>query len=319
MSTSFQGAMPADPNRPSQALLSNDLVGRRAARSAVHWSTASLTENRVWHEDQYWINERAKHSRYSFRMLRYWYMERLLDAMRTELGRPLRVLEIGVDRGQTKAFIDGAPRGAYDGALYACWDAADVRPQVDALQRAGYGECLTLNLDDGDSLTEFVVQTRSRYDVIVLLHVLEHLTQPERAVTFLTGSLCANGCIIGGFPVLPSGIAGIRQKQIRQTAQPFGHVSAFSPRRVRKMAEHAGMVTDYAAGAFALRASGSVLENYAWWLRFNVAFGAAFPGWPGEIYFQMRKPPSVHAVPDIAPVPAQPRAAIGKQAGAASA
>ncbi len=258
--------------------------------AAVHWTLDSLTNNRAWQQDDYWINERAKHRRFSFRMLRYWYMERLLREARAQLGRPLRVLEIGVDRGQMKAFVDGAPADADSPALYSAWDAADVKPQTEALARAGYRDCLELNLDDGDSLAEFVSRTRVQYDVIVLLHVLEHLTQPERAVTFLSGSLTSNGRIIGGFPVLPSGIARIRERQIRKTAQPFGHVSAFSPRRVRKMAERAGMLMDYASGAFALRASGSALENSEWWLRANVAFGAAFPGWPGEIYFQLRKP-----------------------------
>ncbi|MCE2989969.1 MAG: class I SAM-dependent methyltransferase [Nitrosomonadaceae bacterium] len=260
------------------------------ASAAIRWALDSLTNNRVWQQDDYWINERAKHRRYSFRMLRYWYMERLLRETREQLGRPLRVLEIGVDRGQMKAFVDGAPSDANAGSLYSSWDAADVKPQTEALTRAGYGNCLALNLDDGDSLAEFVSRTRAQYDVIVLLHVLEHLTQPERAVTFLSGSLAGNGRMLGGFPVLPSGIARIRERQIRKTAQPFGHVSAFSPRRVRKMAERAGMLTDYAAGAFAVRASGSPLENSEWWLRANVAFGALFPGWPGEIYFQLRKP-----------------------------
>jgi SAM-dependent methyltransferase len=258
--------------------------------AALHWPLDSLTNNRAWQQDDYWINERAKHRRFSFRMLRYWYMERLLRETREQLGRPLRVLEIGVDRGQMKAFVDGAPADVNADSLYSAWDAADVKPQTEALTRAGYAECLALNLDDGDSLAEFVSRTRGQYDVVILLHVLEHLTQPERAVTFLSGSLAGNGRMLGGFPVLPSGIARIRERQIRKTAQPFGHVSAFSPRRVRKMAERAGMLTDYASGAFAVRASGSPLENSEWWLRANVAFGALFPGWPGEIYFQLRKP-----------------------------
>lgn len=268
----------------------------RQPSPAWRWSLDSLINNSAWQQDDYWITERAKHRRYSFRMLRYWYMERLMQETREQVGRPLRVLEIGVDRGQMKAFIDGTPRSADAAPLYSTWDAADVKPQTEALNRAGYGECLALNLDDGDSLAEFVSRTRGQYDVIVLLHVLEHLTQPERAVTFLSGSLAGDGRILGGFPVLPSGIARIRERQIRKTAQPFGHVSAFSPRRVRKMAERAGMVTDYASGAFALRASGSALENSEWWLRANVAFGAVFPGWPGEIYFQLRKPARVSAV-----------------------
>lgn len=255
--------------------------------SALRWPVHSLASNRAWHAAGYWINERAKHQRYSFRMLRYWFIDCLLATERQRLGRPLRVLEVGVDRGQMKAFVDGAPG---DRVLYSAWDAADVNPQIESLTAAGYAACHRLDLDDTDSLARFVGDRRGYYDVVILLHVLEHLTRPERAVTFLGAALVAGGAVIGGFPVLPSGIARLRESQIRDTARPFGHVSAFSPRRVRKMAERAGLETEYAAGAFAWRASGSRLEDQRWWLRLNVAFGALLPGWPGEIYWQLRKP-----------------------------
>ena len=54
------------------------------------------------------------------------------------------------------------------------------------------------------------------------------------------------------------------------------------------MAANADLTVDYSSGAFAVRASGSPLEHCAWWLRLNVVFGAAFPAWPGEIYWQLR-------------------------------
>jgi len=257
--------------------------------AASTWALDSLSQNRAWLGDDYGITAAAKSRRFSFRMLRYWYVERLLNAMRSTYKRPLRVLEIGVDRGQMKAFIDGAGHDPANGNLYSTWDAADVKPQLDALERAGYAECLTVNLDDIDSLSAFIAEKRDQYDVIIVLHILEHLTQPERAVTFLSVVLRAYGGIIGGFPVLPSGVAHIREAQLRKTAQPFGHISAFSPRRVRKMAERAGLNVAYASGAFAVRASGSALEDQRWWVRANVAFGAMFPGWPGELYFLFQK------------------------------
>jgi SAM-dependent methyltransferase len=210
--------------------------------------------------------------------------------------RPLRVLEIGVDRGQMKAFVDGAPRSS-DTPLYTSWDTADVSPQKAALEAAGYENCIDLNLDDMGSIANFVSERRGQYDAIVVLHVLEHLTQPERAVTFLAAALNHDGVMIGGFPVVPSGIARLRERQLRRSAKPFGHVSAFSPRRVNKMAERSGLTVDYASGAFAVRASGSMLENQSWWLRANVAFGAAFRGWPGEIYWQFRRPAAAQSRP----------------------
>ncbi len=228
-------------------------------------------------------------------MLRYWYIERLLNIERERLGRPLTVLEIGVDRGQMKAFVDGAPRVNTNASLYSTWDAADVNPQREALSQSGYDVCHQLDLDDCDSLALLVGEKNFKYDAIILLHVLEHLTKPERAITFLSAALKSDGILLGGFPVLPSGVAGLRELQLKKSAQPFGHVSAFSPRRVRKMAERAGLRVDYSSGAFAVRASGSPLEHKSWWLRFNVVFGALLPGWPGEMYWQLRKPAAVES------------------------
>jgi SAM-dependent methyltransferase len=162
-------------------------------------------------------------------------------------------------------------------------------PQQEALDEAGYGLCHQVNLDDSDSLARLIGQLHNQYDAIILLHVLEHLNKPERAIMFLSAVLKADGIVLGGFPVLPSGIARLRERQLQNSAQPFGHITAFSPRRVRKMAERAGLSVDYASGAFAVRASGSPLEHSSRWLRLNIAFGAMFPGWPGEIYWQLRK------------------------------
>lgn len=266
-------------------------TGELSRFAAIRWSPHTLADNHVWCAEEFWVSSRAKGRRYAFRMLRYWFMEHLLTTERARLGRPLKVLEIGVDRGQTKAYIDGALRNASGeaDALYTSWDAADVSPQTQALAVAGYANCLWLNLDDADSLAQFIGARHAQYDVVILLHVLEHLRQPERATTFVSAAVRTGGIMIGGFPVLPSGVARWRERQLRSSAQPFGHISAFSPRRVRKMAERAGLALEYASGAFAVRASGSWLENHAWWMRLNVAFGALFHGWPGEIYWQYRK------------------------------
>lgn len=268
---------------------------------ALKWSIASLEDNLAWHSDDYWISERAKHHRYSFRMLRYWYVEQLLSIECARLGRPLAVLEIGVDRGQMKSFIDGIPRAPGVASLYSTWEAADVLPQQAALDAAGYGTCNTVNADDSDSLAQFAGKCYGQYDAVIALHVLEHLNKPERAVTFLSATLKAGGIVIGGFPVLPSGVARLRERQLKTTAEPFGHVSAFSPRRVRKMAERAGLTVDYSSGAFLFRASSSPLEHSAWWLRINTAFGALLPCWPGEIYWQLRKPSGAQSLVDAKP------------------
>lgn len=129
-----------------------------------------------------------------------------------------------------------------------------------------------------------------QYDVIVLLHLLEHLHEPEAAFRRLVACVKDGGIIVGGFPAMPDALAGWWQRRIRKTAARFGHVSVFSPRRIRTMAGDDGLSLELLTGAYLARSSGSVLENCRWWVRGNLAFGNLFPGWAGELYWAMRKP-----------------------------
>ena len=61
------------------------------------------------------------------------------------------------------------------------------------------------------------------------------------------------------------------------------------PRWVR-LARENGLVPEMVQGAFFMRWSGWTMENHAWWLRLNLAWGALFPSLGGEIYLAMRKP-----------------------------
>ena len=130
------------------------------------------------------------------------------------------------------------------------------------------------------------------YDTAVLLHVLEHLFNPEAVLKRVAAAIRPGGSLIGGFPVVPDAFAGIRESQVRKTAKPMGHVSVFSPARVRRMAADAGLRVEFMSGAFLMRSKGSPMENSAAWMRLNLLWGRLFPGWPGEIYWLMRKPPA---------------------------
>jgi hypothetical protein len=64
-----------------------------------------------------------------------------------------------------------------------------------------------------------------------------------------------------------------------------------SAARVDEWASALGLRTEWRSGAFFMRRKGFALENRAWWLKANLAFGAVFPAWPGELYWSWRKPP----------------------------
>lgn len=223
--------------------------------------------------------EDAKRVRYPIRLLRYWFGYHLLREEFERAGRPLAVAEIGVHRGQMFEFV----RSAKPPVSWSRWTAVDAVMLTEKLQKAGYEDFFEANLED----PAFALP--ALYDTAILLHILEHLHDPEEALKKVAAGIAPGGSLIGGFPVLPDALAPVREKQVRSTAAPMGHVSVFSPARVRAMAAECGCTVEFLSGAFFLRSKGSPLENSAAWLRFNLWWGRTFPWWPGEVYWLMRK------------------------------
>ncbi len=229
---------------------------------------------------QLWVKKffaKLRATRYPIKLLRYWFMYNLIREEQIRLGRPLRVCEVGVDRGQMLRFMRHA-----NFTNFACWVAVDcqLRPE---LSNSGYTRQIEANVD----LPDFCLD--DQYDVIVVLHLLEHLFEPEALVDRLSVALVPGGILVGGSPVTPKSLASYWQKRIRLSASKFGHVSVFSHQRVRQMANSSGLNLDFISGAFLLRKSGSFLENFKGWLRLNLFWGALFPALGGEIYWRMRK------------------------------
>jgi 2-polyprenyl-3-methyl-5-hydroxy-6-metoxy-1,4-benzoquinol methylase len=223
------------------------------------------------------ISDSESSARYPIKLLRYWFMYHLIKEQQAKLGRPLRVCEIGVDRGQMRRYVKDAGFSEL-----ACWEAVDYQLQPELMESA-YTKQIQANVD----LPEFHLE--EKYDVIIVLHLLEHLFEPEQLVMKLTPALNENGILIGGFPVVPQAIQTYRQKKIRQTAADFGHVSTFSPQRVKSMAKQCGLTLDFITGTFFLRKRNFFLENYKCWIRLNLLWGALFPSLSGELYWEMRK------------------------------
>ena len=239
-----------------------------------------MAENPTVRTKRFGMTAEAKSVRYPLRLLRYWFGYHLLREECARAGRPLAVAEIGVHTGQMLEFVNSSPPGV----VYSRWTAVDAVMLTSKLKKAGYDDFHEANLED----PAFALPTS--YDTAILLHVLEHLFDPEAALKKIAAQIKPGGSLIGGFPVVPGFLAGIRERQVRRTAAPMGHVSVFSPGRVRRMAHEAGLETEFISGAFLMRSKGSALENSARWMRLNLLWGRTFPAWPGEIYWLMRKP-----------------------------
>lgn len=239
-----------------------------------------MADNTVVRSKRFGITPEAKAVRFPIRLLRYWIGYHLLREEAARAAQPLDVAEIGVHTGQMLEFLRSAPVVPN----FARWTAVDAVMLTEKLQKAGYDDFFEANLED----PAFTLPRE--YDVAVLLHILEHLFEPEEALKKVAARIRPGGALIGGFPVVPDVLARMREAQVRKTAAPMGHVSVFSPARVRRMAKACGLEVEFLAGAFFVRSKGSPLENSALWARFNLLWGAAFPWWPGEIYWLMRKP-----------------------------
>ena len=247
-------------------------------------TTISSTLSTTWNwslsvvETQKWLKKISGgllNTRYPIKLLRYWFMYNFIREQQIKLGRPLRICEIGIDRGQMRRFINTT-----EFSEIACWVGVDCKMNPE-LQEAGYTQLIEANVDQPD------FELDEKYDVIIVLHLLEHLFEPEKLMDQLSNSLTPDGVVIGGFPVTPKWLARYWEKKIRATASKFGHVSVFSPLRVKNMANTCRLNLNFMSGAFFLRKSGSFLENHSGWVRLNLVWGAIFPSLGGEIYWRM--------------------------------
>jgi 2-polyprenyl-3-methyl-5-hydroxy-6-metoxy-1,4-benzoquinol methylase len=223
---------------------------------------------------------------YPVRWLRYWFMDHFLQCERGRRQKPLAICEVGVGGGHLLAFMKRANEGKRQPSLsnwIETWDAVSRHVDRATLRSVGYDTLLEVDLEDP------ALALPRQYDVLILLHVLEHLREPETSLARLLPWLKAGGVVIGGGPTLPDFIRPVRERQLRKDAEPFGHVSVISSRRLKKAARQLELRLEFLTGAYFIRMTGTFLEQYSLWLRLNLMFGACCPNWPGEHYWVMRR------------------------------
>jgi len=172
------------------------------------WDFAFLADNPVVRTKRFGITAEAKSVRYPVRLLRYWFGYHLLRVEADRLGRPMDVAEVGVHTGQFLEFVKSTPVVP----TFARWTAVDVVMLEEKLRKAGYDDFFEANLEAPD----FALP--GEYDAAVMLHVLEHLFEPEEALRKVVSGLRAGGIVIGGFPVLPGMLVQSREAAVRKTA-----------------------------------------------------------------------------------------------------
>ena len=246
------------------------------------WETDSLKDPEIRRRD--WMLGKTRKRKYPARLLRYWFVYHFLRELGAQKGEGLDVTEIGIDVGQMREFVTTASQcHPEDAPQINSWNGVDMKVKSEALEGLGYTSLTEAKIEDAPEFLD------KQTDVVILLHILEHLYEPEEAMRQLSSLLKPGAMVFGGLPSLPHFLEATRESKIRANPNNNGHVSAFSPKRMRDLAETCGFSLDFLSGAFMIRASGHILEDQSWWLNFNLHFAQTFPGWPGETYWVLRK------------------------------
>jgi SAM-dependent methyltransferase len=252
----------------------------------LSWPLTVFDESAELRKQDFPLKEKAKKTRFPVRALRYWWAVCAIQEETGRLSRSPIIVDAGCDLGTLKRFSLHIQGGHWIGMDLS----QQLRSNQKDLELAGYDELLPSNLDSGIPLNE------SSVDIVVCLHVLEHLPRPDFTIGELARILRPGGLMLLGYPVLPRGLAYLRQrqfsKQLKTGKRKIGqHIQAFWPSRSRRLAEQSGMRVEFMVGSHLLRISGSPLENYAAWIRLNQLWGGLFPSLGREICIQLRKNP----------------------------
>lgn len=241
------------------------------------------------------VTSRAKRTSYPIRHLRYWFASAALADLHRRLKRPLRVLEVGVDNGDMLCFMGGRRIAEEQFALpewIERWDGLDVKIDPDVLKRYSYTDFIEADIEAPGQW-----HRNRRYDAVVLLHILEHLVDPEGALRRLTAVVDPGGILMGGSPTMPSILAWLHEPHLRRKnashmhdVRVHKHLSVITPSRIRRFCRAEKLDLTLLAGTFFVRSSGSPLENSALWARANLLWGALFPAIGGELYFSISIP-----------------------------
>jgi len=160
----------------------------------LDWDFRFLADNAAVRSKRFNMTAEAKSVRYPIRLLRYWFAYHLLRIESACRAAPIDLVEIGVHKAQFLQFVHSAPVQPNIGR----WTVVDAVIHTEKFRKVGIKkeDVLEANLESED------FDLPRDYDAAVLLHVLEHLFEPDATLQKVARRIRPGGVLIGGFPVL---------------------------------------------------------------------------------------------------------------------
>jgi SAM-dependent methyltransferase len=234
--------------------------------------------------------DRTRKHLYSLRQARYQALAFDIQRMAAEyvyFGRPLRLLDIGVNDGISRKYLNAWPASANIDFYGADLDELDVH------EREKWKGFWT-----GDFMEGYLDIPSGMFDVVICEQVLEHLPELETAVRTLERVLRPGGMLFVGVPIFPHGFHLLRKPVVaavdgmKANPRKRGHVQAFSLVTFKRLLRQYTNLEITEARGFRVISGGILrpLENHRAWWRFNRWLGAEIPGACIEVQVIARKP-----------------------------
>jgi SAM-dependent methyltransferase len=202
-------------------------------------------------------------------------------------GARLKVLDIGVNDGIAKKYLDAWPNSKHIDLYGADIEEGNIH------RREAWAGFWT-----GDFMDGYPDIPSDTFDVVICEQVLEHLPRLETAVRTLERVLRPGGTLFVGVPIFPFGLHLARRHvvpiidKLNPWARHRGHVQAFSRRTFIRLLRDFTDLEIVSMRGFRILSGGVLrpLENHRFWWRFNRWVGERVPSLCTEIQVIARKP-----------------------------
>ena len=199
-----------------------------------------------------------------------------------EARGPLDILDVGSGFGFAKRFADHAD-------ITARWTGVEICPErAKNCRSLGYQQVIA----DLDLERRRLPAPDGSFDVVIASHILEHLEDAAGVLEDWYRVLRPGGVLLIGVPMhVAPAAAAARWRYKRLGRRPYGHCHFFTLRSLQRLVEPYPVHDIRGFRLFSAR-KWLPLEDYRWFYRWSLRFGARHPGLTAEVNVEIRKPTS---------------------------